>query len=197
MRRLKPEEIEQRRAAGRARAERLAETRKRKPTSPELQQAIDRAEAALKLVISDVESTTSVRERSTILRYDDWIFEDAQNPDSWLFGEGGAETDEDDDEDDELALACRFGGHTFALHGAQSIAEIAVDILDQVQDDVIDELWGAWPVCPGHQHPMSPTVVEDMAMWTCPAETDIAVPIGHLGDGALSPPSSPSSSPPG
>ena len=78
---LDPEEIEQRRAAGRAREERMAQARERKPTSPELQQAIDRAEAALALVISDVESTTAVRERSAILRYEDWTFEDAQNPD--------------------------------------------------------------------------------------------------------------------
>ena len=81
VRRLDPEEIEQRLAAGRTRAERMAQARQRTPTSPELQQAIDRAEAALRLVISDVESTTPVRERSTILRYDDWIFEDAQDPD--------------------------------------------------------------------------------------------------------------------
>ena len=196
MRRLDPEEIEQRRAAGRARAERMAQARKRRPTSPELQQAIDRAEVALRLVISDVESTTPVRERK-ILRYDDWILEDAQDPASWLLGDGGAESDEDDNEDDELALACQFGGHTFALDGAQSIADIAADIAFQVQDDVTDEIWGAWPVCPVHQHPMSPTVVEETAIWTCPAEADIAVPIGRLGGGAVSRPFSPSSSPPG
>src|SRR4051812_19200315 len=131
---LDPDEIEQRRAAGRARAERMAQARERKPTSPELQQAIDRAEAALDLVINDVESTTPIRERGTILRYDDWIFEDAQNPDSWLFGEGDADSDEDADEDEELALACRFGGHTFALDGAQSLADVAFDIAHQVQD---------------------------------------------------------------
>ncbi len=194
---LDPDEIGQRRAAGRARAERMAQARERKPTSPQLQQAIDRAEAALDLVISDVKSTTPVRERSKILRYDDWIFEDAQNPDSWLFGEGGAESDEDADEDDELALACRFGGHTFALDGALSIADMAEHIASYVQDDVTDEIWGAWPVCPGHQHPMTPTVERETAMWTCPAEADIAMPIGQLGGGAVSQPSSPSSSPPG
>jgi hypothetical protein len=179
---LDPEEIEQRRAAGRARAERMAQARARKPTSRDLQQAIDRAEAALALVISDVESTTAMHERSAILRCDDWIFEDAQN---------------DRDEGDELALACRFGGHAFSLDGAQSIADIAADIAFQVQDDVTDEIWGAWPVCPAHQHPMSPTVVKETAMWTCPVEADIAVPIGRLGDGPVSQRSSPSSSPPG
>jgi hypothetical protein len=197
VRRLDPEEIEQRRAAGRARAERMAQARKRKPSSPELQQAIERAEAALLLVISDVESTTPVRERSRVLRYDDWIYEDAQDPGSWLLDGGGAEGDEDYDEDDELAVACRFGGLTFALDGAQSIADIAADIAFQVQDDVTDEIWGAWPVCLIHQHPMSPTVAEETAIWRCPAEAEIAVPIGQLGGGAVSQPSSPSSSPPG
>jgi hypothetical protein len=157
---LDPEEIEQRRAAGRARGERMARARERKATSAELHQAIDRAEAALALVIRDVESTTAVRERSAILRYDDWIVEDAQNLDSWLLGGGEDESAEDDgDEDDRLALACRFGGHTFALEGAQSIADIALDIAFQVQDDVTDEIWGAWPVCPAHQHPMSSCVL--------------------------------------
>jgi hypothetical protein len=185
--RLEPDEIEQRRAAGRARADQMAEAREREPTSPQLQQAIDRAEAALNLVTSDVESTTPVRERSAILRYDDWIFEDAQDPGSWLFDGGDAESDEDDDEDDELGLACRFAGHTFALDGDQSIADIATDIAYQVQDDVTGEIWGAWPVCPVHQHPMSPAIVEETAMWTCPADADIAVAIGRLGDRPIGP----------
>ena len=170
----------------------MAQTRERKPTSPELQQAIERAKAALSLVIRDVESTTPVRERSAILRYDDWIFEDAQDPGSWLFGGGDVESDEGD----EMALACRFAAHTFALDGDQSIADIATDIAFQVQDDVTDEIWGAWPVCPVHQHPMSPRIVEETAMWACPAEADVAVPIGRLGDSPVGPPSSPSLSPP-
>ncbi len=174
----------------------MTRTRERKPTSPELQQAIDRAGAALSLVIRDVQSTTPVREHSAILRYDDWISEDAQDPGSWLLGGGDVESDDGDDDGDELALACRFAGHTFALDGDQSIADIATDIAFQVQDDVTDEIWGAWPVCPVHQHPMSPDVVEETAMWTCPAEADVAVPIGRLGDSPVGPPSSPSPSPP-
>lgn len=174
----------------------MAQKRERKPTSPELQQAIDRAKAALSLVIGDVESTTPVRQRSAILRYDDWIFEDAQDPGSWLLGGGDVESEEDDDEDDDLALACRFGGHTFAIDGARSIDDIAVGMADQVQDDVIDEIARAWPVCPAHQHPMSPTVIEETAMCTCPAGADVAAPIGRLADSPAGPPSSPSASPP-
>lgn len=41
------------------------------------------------------------------------------NPGSWILGDAGSAEDEDQPEDDELALACRFGGHTFALDGAQ------------------------------------------------------------------------------
>jgi len=114
-------------------------------------------------------------------------------PGSWLLGGGVAERDDDDD---DLALACRFGGHTFAIDGARSLDDIAVGMASQVQDDVIDEIWRAWPVCPAHQHPMSPRVVEGTAMWTRPAAADVAVPIGRLGDGPISPPSSPSASPP-
>jgi len=146
-------------------------------------------------VISDVESTTGVREDSRILRYDDWTFESTQDPSSWLLS-GGDENGDDLEPEDELALACRFGGHTFALDGHQSIAELAADIADYVQDDVTDEVWAAWPRCPSHEHPMSPTVAATTAVWTCPADEQIAVPIGELGAGRVSPPSEPSALPP-
>ncbi len=46
----------------------------RSPASPEL----ERATTALRLVMADVESTTDIRAASAILRYDDRIFESAQ-----------------------------------------------------------------------------------------------------------------------
>ncbi len=186
-----PKEIAERFAAGRARAERVAQEWTRPTASPQLEEAIERAAAALRLVISDVESTTDVREDSLILRYDDWIFESTQDPSSWLLSGG-----DDVEPEDELSLACRFGGHTFALDGDQSMAELADDIANYVQDDVTDEIWAAWPRCPGHEHPMSPTVAAKTAVWTCPADERIVVPIGELGAGRISPSSDPSALPP-
>lgn len=182
MRMLDPEEIAQRLAMGRARAERAAQE-PRPPASPLLQQAIERARVALALVISDVESTTAVREHAEILRYDDWDAEMAQDPRSWLL-HGDEDEDEGEavtDDDDELALACRFGGHTFALDGDQSTAEIAADIAFQIQDDVTDEIWAAWPECPRHGHPMSPAGDAATAVWRCPSDVDVSVPIGQMG----------------
>jgi hypothetical protein len=192
VRRLDPEEIAKREAAGRARAERLLLQRVQRPTSPELEQAMERARAALLLVVRDVESTTNLREASDIIRYDDWIVERALDPSSWVF-----DMDDDLGPEDDLTVACRFGGHTFSLNGGQPIAEITADIAFQIQDDVTDEVWGAWPQCPGHAHPMSPIVAASTAVWVCPADSDVSVPIGELGGDAVSPPSGPSSLPPG
>ena len=113
-----------------------------------------------------------------------------RDPHSWLLHDGDPEAGQeglDDDDDDELALACRFGGHTFALDGDQSIGELASDIAFQVQDDVTDEIWAAWPECPGHAHPMSPAVAGEAAVWTCPIDTDVTLAIGQLGAGSTSP----------
>lgn len=146
--------------------------------------------------MADLESTTDTHAESAILRYDDWIFESAQDPSSWLLG-GSEEQGVDADPGDELWLACRFGSHTFALHGERSIAEMAAEVASQIQDDVIDELWKAWPRCPSHEHPMSPTVEGSIAVWMCPANDDVATPIGELGAGPVNPPSEPSAAPPG
>lgn len=153
----------------------------------QLQKAIEWAETALTLVISDVEATTSVRERGDILRYDDWVLDTAQDPLSWVL-DGGEPEDEGGalaDDDEELGLACRFGGRHVRPDGDQSIAEIAADIAFYEQDDLTDEVWAAWPQCPGHPHPMSPAIVGEAAVWACPSGADVAMPIGQLGAGPL------------
>jgi len=149
-------------------------------------------------VVSDVESTTSVRERGDILRYDEWEAESAQDPRSWVLHGDDDEEDVDlADDDDELALACQFGGLTFYVDGDQSTSEIAADIASQVQDEVTEEVWAAWPECPGHQHPMSLAVVAGVAVWRCPVDVDVTVPIGQLSASpSFNRPSGPSPWPP-
>jgi hypothetical protein len=193
VRQLDPEEVARRLVAGRERAERLKQQRSERTTSPELEHAMERARAALLLVLHDVEATTNLREASRIVRYDDWVLERALDPSSWVF-EG---MEDDDFGPEDLALACQFGGHTFLVDGGQNVADIAVDIAFQVQDDVTEEVWGAWPPCRGHLHPMSPRMAGSTAVWVCPDDSDVSVPIGALGGGEVSPPSEPSSSPPG
>jgi hypothetical protein len=65
---------------------------------------------------------------------------------------------------------------------AEQIAQLA----DQVQEWIIEELWGGaptnWPRCPTHprSHPLRAAVVGGVATWTCPTDgTDVA-PIGSL-----------------
>lgn len=186
MRRLDPEEVARRLAAGRARVERIAAHTSRPPANSQLQNAIARAETALGWVLRDVQATTVVRERGDILRYDDWVLDSAHVSLSASLDGGEPEADGGAlAEDEEPALACRFGGHTFAVHSDRSTAEIAVDIADQVQDDVIDDVGAAWPQCPGHPHPMSPAIVGEVAVWECPSGAGVAIPIGQLAAGPL------------
>jgi hypothetical protein len=166
--------------------------------SPNLERAIERAEAALLLVVGDIEATTSIRGHGSILRYGDWVGATAETPPSrFLADEGPGDAGVSDDEEEGLLLACEFGGHSFSLDGVQSTAEMAAEIAIQLQDDVMDNVWGAWPVCRQHEHPMSPEVVVGVAVWRCPIDPGAVVPVGQLGAvGNLSPPSDPSSSPP-
>lgn len=163
----------------------------------DLEGAIERAEAALLLVVDDIEATTAIREEGRILRYGDWLRVIGEiRP--WPIvaeeepGDVGGSRDEE-----ALLLACEFLGHSFCLGGDQATAEIAAHIAFQLQDDVMDEVWGAWPVCPAHEHPMSPEVVAGVAVWRCPIDPRVTVPVGQLGAvGSLSPPSDPSAWPP-
>lgn len=44
------------------------------------------------------------------------------------------------------------------------------EFVEQMQDVIIEKSNGiAWPPCPGHPHPMSPTVVDGAIEWRCPA----------------------------
>ncbi|MEO5680809.1 MAG: hypothetical protein ABIS47_14205 [Acidimicrobiales bacterium] len=161
--------------------------------------AIRRAEAALALVVSDVVATTSVREVAGVERYVSrevsprlrrLLGEEVargrrwpEAPEAWRVP-GGVDDGPVDDgpvDEDEVLLTCRFGGHWFLLHGDRSRAEMAVDIAFQVQDDVTMEVWGAWPPCPSHSHPMVAEAVSGEAVWRCPADGGLAVPIGRMG----------------
>ncbi len=58
---------------------------------------------------------------------------------------------------------------------------------DQVQEWVIEELWGQaatnWPPCPNHpdSHPLSAEVRDDVAVWVCPRERTVFAAVGSLG----------------
>ncbi len=56
------------------------------------------------------------------------------------------------------------------------IADGVREIAAKVQHEVIDELWTAWPVCPGHAHPAEVGGSE----WMCPTSRSPIAEIGRL-----------------
>jgi hypothetical protein len=61
-----------------------------------------------------------------------------------------------------------------------AVAFSLASFAERVQDDVIDEVWGAWPPCPRHGHPLQVTSEGHRAAWVCPAGGDRGVDVGAL-----------------
>lgn len=60
--------------------------------------------------------------------------------------------------------------------------EGVADLADRLQEHSLDEeIWGGWPMCPGHHHPLEASVHEGQAMWICPSAGTPVAPIGQLG----------------
>jgi hypothetical protein len=71
--------------------------------------------------------------------------------------------------------------HWSSLPEAENEEVAAAALADRVQDDVLDELWGsAWPDCPGHPHPANPVLLNEKAVWSCPADARPICAIGEL-----------------
>ncbi len=64
----------------------------------------------------------------------------------------------------------------------------AVDVIDVVQEEVIEDLWregrsASWPECPVHGgHPLDSVFDDgDNLVWRCPRDHGIVIPLGGLG----------------
>ena len=80
----------------------------------------------------------------------------------------------------EVWLETPFTGRL--LPAMDDDAEAACYLAEAVQDDVIEQLHGAWPPCPRQPHPLGPDVRgSGVAVWACPALSDLWVEIGSLG----------------
>jgi hypothetical protein len=60
-------------------------------------------------------------------------------------------------------------------------------VADRAHDGTVEELSRrgrstSWPLCPEHPetHPMSPRVVDQVAVWVCPRSNTAVTPIGSL-----------------
>lgn len=117
---------------------------------------------ALDLVLRDIRST-GVPEPD--IRDDDWADEDSASGYLWSRDGSGVGVRVD------LAAA-----------EADRVAQVA----DQVQEWVIEELWGHaatnWPRCPDHpdSHPLQALARDRSAVWACPAEGTSFSPVGSL-----------------
>jgi len=69
----------------------------------------------------------------------------------------------------------------FDLREMDDVEEAAAELAGVVQDHVIEELPGAWPVCPGHHHPMAHAWTSTgRAGWGCPSGTGPVHEVGSL-----------------
>jgi hypothetical protein len=116
---------------------------------------------AVELVAGDVRRTTSL---TPAVEDDDWMRQEGFA--SAMFGFEGV-----------------GGQRGVSVEILASLAERLVRLADVVQDEVADELWGAWPECRLHpaSHPLDPRNQEDRAVWVCPNTGQAVAEIGRLG----------------
>jgi hypothetical protein len=93
----------------------------------------------------------------------------------------------DDEDNASASLWSRDGsGVGVRVHLAASEADRVAQVADQLQEWVIEELWGHaptnWPRCPHHpdNHPLRASTRDRSAVWVCPAEGTAFSPVGSL-----------------
>ena len=71
----------------------------------------------------------------------------------------------------------------FAVPWSDNRAELLVEIADRLQDALVDLLAEGRPACPaaGHDHPLTPTLDHDTAVWCCPKGAYQVEVTRHLG----------------
>ncbi|CCH86149.1 protein of unknown function [Modestobacter italicus] len=73
------------------------------------------------------------------------------------------------------------------LEDVEDFEEVTTILAGAVQDEVIEEVHGAWPKCLQHEHPMLATrEPAGRAIWQCPQDTTVWVHVGEWGNAASS-----------
>jgi hypothetical protein len=93
-----------------------------------------------------------------------------------------------DDADMPSAMLRSPGGSGMGVNVNPTALEFerVAHVADQVQEWVIEELWGHaptnWPRCPTHpnRHPLQASTPDGMAAWMCPSDDMPIAPIGGL-----------------
>jgi hypothetical protein len=71
---------------------------------------------------------------------------------------------------------------TIGTDDPDATARALASFTERVQDAVIDELWGAWPPCPDHGHPLEVITEADRVTWVCPTGGIRSMDVGELGE---------------
>ncbi|MEU2350676.1 hypothetical protein [Modestobacter sp. NPDC049651] len=70
--------------------------------------------------------------------------------------------------------------HLMPLAEDEDVEDAVATLAGEVQDEVIEEVHGAWPTCLAHEHPMRASSTEEgPARWRCPTDHGVSVPIGQ------------------
>jgi hypothetical protein len=78
-------------------------------------------------------------------------------------------------------------GRGISIRSGETPVEQVADLADQIQEWAVEELCAigqsaTWPECPEHpaSHPLSPRVLDGVAVWQCPRSHQTIAEIGHL-----------------
>jgi hypothetical protein len=82
----------------------------------------------------------------------------------------------------EIVLDQKFLGRVGCWWDPSGPEEGVAFLADRLREHSLDEeIWGGWPMCPGHHHPMGTSVDDGDGVWMCPATGTVVAPIGRLG----------------
>jgi hypothetical protein len=71
------------------------------------------------------------------------------------------------------------GGSGFVLD--RPFPALVATLAGMIQDHVIDEIWGEWPACPHHGHPLDAEADDRTSWWVCRSNPESKWAIGSLG----------------
>lgn len=67
------------------------------------------------------------------------------------------------------------------LPGMTDEAEALGYLAGELQDDIIEQVHGAWPQCPVHAHPLAGGTQAGRPVWQCPTSSYVVAAVGELG----------------
>jgi hypothetical protein len=59
--------------------------------------------------------------------------------------------------------------------------EAICEVVENVRDHIMDDLWAAWPLCPVHQVGLYAEPIDGRAAWYCRLGQHSVAPVGELG----------------